>query len=186
MNVIQLEKLLQRTSEIRTASGCTEDIKNAADLGSGSGDLAVKLAQRHINVTALDVSSVAIQKAKERISAAGAENISLVEADLNEEFAWKSLPEHADLVFAKLVVAFITDKAEFFRRIKLMIAKCGIFVLITPVKFENRDYSKRLAGISVPAEETEQLLKDNFKVVELFAEEHFEENGLLRTYICQG
>lgn len=52
------------------------------ELGCGSGINAVWLAQQGFDVTGIDVSGLAIERAKERVAEAGVKNVRLIHADL--------------------------------------------------------------------------------------------------------
>jgi SAM-dependent methyltransferase len=64
----------------RTIPAC-----KALEIGCGAGSNAVWLAQQHFQVTATDLSELALQKAGERASAAGADCTFLVADFLNDK-----------------------------------------------------------------------------------------------------
>jgi len=167
----------------------TEDkfLETALDVGCGTGDFVVKLAQNNIYTTGLDLSEVALDKARERAKDDGvADRTEFIEADI-EKINQKDLPSEVDLVVSKLTYAFIEDKKAFLQKIKTILREDGWFVLSTPVLISDRDitYSQRMEGISVPLAETNELLSSSFSQCNILHKNYFEETGLEVTYMLQ-
>lgn len=176
MNQLLLRKILAGT---RQQSG------TVLDIGCGTGDLAVKLAQLGYKVTGVDVSAVAIDKARERATQSNlAEAVKFEQADFgtpSEREPFDS--EKFDLITCKLVLAFIQDKADFLEWVSQHLTPTGSFILITPVLHDDIQVSKRLENISVPLTELENLLGRFFKQVTEVHTEYFEEWGEEWTFI---
>lgn len=78
----------------------------AADLGAGTGLLALALAPRVAHVTAVDVSERMVERLREKAAAAGLDNVDAVVADL------RSLPledESVDLVVSNYAFHHLDD-----------------------------------------------------------------------------
>lgn len=154
------------------------------DIGCGTGDLVIKLAKKGFKATGLDVSDVALLKAKNKAAEEKIEN-STNFIEFNAEISnYKTIPNSPfDLITCKLVFAFIKDKPLFLQNIKSILNENGNFVLITPVLYPNIEYSEHLNKISVNKEETLNLLKQNFSKVEIFKEIPIKENGTEAIFI---
>lgn len=90
--------------------------ERVVDIGCGSGDTALELARRvgpAGAVLGVDVSRPLLELARERVRAAGAQNVTLVEADAAEhEFS----PSFAAL-FSRFGVMFFADPARAFQNL---------------------------------------------------------------------
>lgn len=170
------ELLLRRIITHAKSHGRLQGSRNALDLGCGTGDMARKLSALGFHVTALDISSIAIEKAKS-LSEPG--TIKYRVADIEND----ELPPSQDLITMKLVFAFIRDKRTLLNRIKAAMSEQGVFVLMAPILLQGEIYSDRITSISQPQEELETLLKSVFEHVELFSEQYFEANGLEAIYL---
>ncbi len=160
---------------------------NVLDVGCGTGDLSVKLARHGLTVTGIDLAVAAIEKAKQRSAEAGTETItdfSVLDIK-NPEQAKRLDGQKYDLIFCKLVYAFISDKPAFLTWVKDHLADGGAFILITPVLHEGVEYSKRLNSISVPLVELKGQLGEAFESVEDIHTDYFEEWGDERTIIAR-
>ena len=100
----------------------------ALDLGCGEGGDAIWLAGSGWQVTAVDISAVALQRAAEDAAAAGvAERISFVEADLAHDFP----PGEFELVsapFLQTVLEF--PRALVLQRAAAAVAPGGLLVIV--------------------------------------------------------
>jgi 2-polyprenyl-3-methyl-5-hydroxy-6-metoxy-1,4-benzoquinol methylase len=104
VNEIWLNRVL---GYIETADKFPE---TALDIRCGTGGFAVKLAQRNIHTTGLDLSAVALDKAKKRAEDSEvADKVEFIKANI-EDIDQKELPSQVDLAFSKLTYAFITRK----------------------------------------------------------------------------
>lgn len=151
--------------------------KTILDVGCGTGELLEKFFQKGLMVVGIDISDVALGKAKERVPRA-----KFIQGDIeNTDFGGLF-----DIIISKLVYAFIQDKKIFLDKIKQFLSKEGVFVLITPVLDGEFEYDERMKRISVDRKETEELLKKQFKEVFLFSEFSNEGNENWKTvvWIC--
>lgn len=104
-----------------------------ADLGCGKGFLtleAARLVGEEGRVTGIDTSREALEKARGEAVARGLSNLELVQADLN------SLPleaESVDVVLARSVFAYLTDRREAFREAWRILRPGGRISLFEPV-----------------------------------------------------
>src|SRR6266568_9194203 len=99
MNLLLLDNILAQVprSEART--------KTALDIGCGTGDLAIKLAERGYQVTGIDLSDVAIDQARKRAADQGVtEKTEFLAANIAAIGASAKLPgQPFDLITCKLV-----------------------------------------------------------------------------------
>ncbi|MEK7565168.1 MAG: class I SAM-dependent methyltransferase [Patescibacteria group bacterium] len=148
------------------------------DVGSGTGDLVIKLAKKGFQSTGLDISDVALSKAKNKALEEKVENLTNFiefDADISD---YKNIPNSPfDLITCKLVFPFIKNRILFLKNIKNILARDGYFILITPVLYPKIEYSEHLKKISVDKEETLNLLNQIFNKVEIFKETPIKENG---------
>ncbi|MEK7629406.1 MAG: class I SAM-dependent methyltransferase [Patescibacteria group bacterium] len=148
------------------------------DVGSGTGDLVIKLAKKGFQSTGLDISDVALSKAKNKALEEKVENLTNFiefDADISD---YKNIPNSPfDLITCKLVFPFIKSRILFLKNIKNILARDGYFILITPVLYPKIEYSEHLKKISVDKEETLNLLNQIFNKVEIFKETPIKENG---------
>lgn len=158
--------------------------KTALDIACGTGDLAVKLARRGLVVTGTDVSKVALEKARAKLSAAGVD-ATLVEADFNKADFASTLAGPFDLVVIRLSLAFVDDKESFLASVRKLVGPGGAFVCSTPVLLPGEMYDDRQTRISVEDAHAQALLRQHFSsVVELIADEVARPQWPLRTYFC--
>ncbi len=165
MNLLLLNSILKQSGK---TSG------SALDLGCGTGDLAIKLAQRHFQVTALDVSKVALKKAAEKAAQANVQ-IEFHTSDLDKP--WPKLDRHFDLITCKLVLAFIKDKDAILSEVANTLKPDGVFILITPILHDNYSYNSRLDAISIQSNQLNELIARHFNYSVVIHEEYFEELG---------
>jgi len=161
-----------------------KDIKNALDLGCGIGDLVIKLAKNGIKTAGVDFSDVALSIAKKEAERQGASNlVEFIELDLNELNKFNK-EEKYDIIFNKLTYAFIAKRSEFLKNVNELLSEDGIFILMTPVLIEGKEYNDKLKNISVKKEEVENALKKEFGDFKIYNERSFDDNGFEITYIC--
>ena len=181
VNEVWLNRIL---GHIETADKFPE---TALDIGCGTGDFVVKLAQRNIHTTGLDLSAVALDKAKKRANDNEvSDKVEFIKANI-EEIDQEELPSQVDLAVSKLAYAFIEDKKSFLQKIKGLLCEGGWFIISTPVLVSGDEikYSQRMKGISVPFTEANELLSSAFSNLNIFHKNYFEETGLEVTYILQ-
>lgn len=148
-------------SEVQQVVDSFAKAKTALDIGCGTGDLARKLAKNNLQVTAVDVSNAALSIAKEKST----ENITYKLFDIeNDDLAKLG---GFDLVFAKLLLAFINDKEKLVSKVSKNINKDGRFIIITPVVDGPSQVTPHQQFISVDKNETKELLKKYFDKVEI-------------------
>lgn len=177
LNEIFIDRILEKAEQYLGKK--TEDI---IDLGCGTGDAVVKFAKKGIRVTGIDFSRVALEKARVRIVENKIENVELRLLDLNEISA---LQIQADVIFCKLVYAFVDGKEKFLEEAKRLMKKKGVFILVTPVLYKNVSYTpKDKPGIAVDFEKTEKLLRKKFTRVEIVNHDYFGERGDSVTFIA--
>jgi len=163
-----------------------KEVSSLLDLGCGTGDAAVKFANRNIAVTGIDFSSEALGKARERAKKSAVEDMVVFqEADL-DDFDISALADRYDVIFSKNVYAFLEDKEGFLKKVKAKIDKDnGRFVLMISVLFADTDYSNLLKNISVPHDETRELLDDIFDEVEVHDINYLEDKEVKITYVAR-
>lgn len=177
INILLLENIFSFIEEKIQPSSVLE-------IGAGTGDLAVKLAKRGLVVTAIDVSSVALEEARKRAEQASV-SINFIEDDVETTEARNVSGAPFDIVITKLTYAFIKDKERFLELVNNVLSPQGFFVLMTPVLYKNIDYDEHLRKISIDKTDTEILLKKYFKDVVVLNESFFAERGSDMTFIVQ-
>lgn len=178
MNQILLDRVLDFIKKSNTYP------KNALDIGCGTGDLVVKLARAGFETTGIDISKVALQKADLRTHEAGTGAV-FHQLDITDPTFLKTFVHPIELIFCKLVYAFIPNKNAFLDAVKSVLSENGFFVLITPVLYEGVEYDKRLMGISVNYKETLLSLQQHFTSVTIFNESFTDEKESLITFIAK-
>mgnify|MGYP001590690790 CR=1 FL=1 len=159
-------------------------IKRAADVGAGTGELALSLAQRNIDVTAFDISPVALGKAKELSFENYKDLITFQEFDLNKEKFASIYKNSFDVVFAKFILGLKSIESEnLLDKLKELLTSEGILVIITPVLVKGQEYDERQKNISVQKEVFETILSSKFKLVETLFEKG-EVSWPLIAYLC--
>lgn len=162
--------------------------KTAIDLGCGTGDAVLKLAQKGIPVTGYDWSQNALDRAKERLETADTpkEMFSFSKLDLNQ-ISKIELPEKSiDIVLCKLVVAFVDDKKSFCEIVKSLLSINGLFIIQTPVLYESVNYTPSdKPEIAVQYKEFKQILEEVFSEVTEFNHSYYGERGDLITFIAK-
>ncbi len=131
----------------------------AIDLGAGEGRNALWLAQRGWNVTAVDVSDIALQRLAERAGEAKV-TIRTLALRFKEYFA---LGEKAELVVAANIHPEVHQRAAFFNHVIDCVALDGYLFVIG----HHRD-SLGKAGPPDPERLfTEEILRDGFAPLEI-------------------
>ena len=161
------------------------DPKTALDIACGTGDLVVKLARRGLAVTGVDVSGIALDKAKEKLSEAGA-NAALIEADFNAPNFSKKLSGPFNIIVIRLSLAFVNDKDAFLEKVKGLLAGDGVFICTTPVLLAGQTYDDRQNRSSINESKLIGMLQKHFSSVSvLISDEVARPNWPLRTYLCR-
>ncbi len=180
LNEIFLGKLLSRIGE--TAG---KEFKTVIDLGAGTGDSAIKFANRGLLVQGLDWSETALTKATEAIKKLGLEErISLTQMDLENIDQEQIIYKPADILFSKLTYAFIKNRDKLLDNIKSLMSPESAFVLMTPTTYKGVNYGKNdKSEIAVDWDDTLKLLNAKFAKIEVFHHGYFGERGDLVTFI---
>lgn len=160
------------------------DFQTILDLGCGTGQSLEIFANYFSELNGLDFSQVALDKTNKRLSKYKNKKIYL--ADLNDVETWPNelTNKKFSLIISKLSLAFVKDKNNFIKKCHQLLDANGAFLLITPVKYKDKKYTKRIKNISVDLEELESILNSLFKKIILVEEKPFEINAQLNTYIC--
>lgn len=187
LNVIFFDTLLARLKDINSESGNNHDFNSVIDFGCGTGDTALKFAEKGFKVQGIDWSEVALEKAKKRIDEKGFEDkISLTKMNLEELDLNKIIYKPSDVIFCKLTLAFIGNKDKFFEKVKELMSEKSVFVLITPVLHSDISYiPEDKPGIAVGLKELGELLNNKFNYIELFHHDYFSSKGDQVTFILK-
>ena len=140
--------------------------KRALDIGCGTGELLRQLAERGFEVTGIDLSEVAISKAKQYPGTYVAGDFMKV--DFKDKY---------DVIFINKVLAFAEDKKAFIKKAKSLLTKGGKIVIITSILHpEYYDkYSPRLKRISVDIADLKSVSKDFQQIASRCFEDYGEE-----------
>jgi SAM-dependent methyltransferase len=117
----------------------------ALDAGSGEGGDALWLAERGWRVTAVDFSTVALERAAAQAAARGvADRIEWVHADLG---TWTPPESGFDLVAAHYLHASWADRAAMFRRLGGAVAPGGTLLVVGHVLVEGHGHGHEDEGL---------------------------------------
>ncbi|MDP3729448.1 MAG: class I SAM-dependent methyltransferase [bacterium] len=156
--------------------------KTVIALGCGTGDALVKFAEHKLKVLGIDSSEIAMEKAIVKLGDLKILDASVQLVDL-EKLGDRGV---FDIVFCKLVYAFIEDKERFLKSIKSMMSTHSVFVLMTPVLYKGIVYGpKDKPGIAVDFDEAKDILTKEFGKLEIFAHDYFDDKGDLVTFLAQ-
>lgn len=159
--------------------------KTILDIACGTGDLVVKLARRGLAVTGVDVSRVALGKAKQKLADAGV-SAALTEADFNAPEFGKELSGPFELIVIRLSLAFIDGEDAFWEKVKGLLVDGGAFVCSTPILLAGQTYDERQNHISIKELKLMEMLRKHFSSVSvLISDEVARSNWPLRTYLCR-
>lgn len=152
------------------------------DIGCGTGDVLKKMMARGYSAYGVDASSVAVEAAKKRTGLSDTEVVlGDIEQGILERFRGKSF----DLIVIKLVIAFVGDKRKTLESAKGLLSPTGKVLIITPLIYENIEYSNpRTKNIAVKEEEFSPLLASVFEQVEMIHQDFLDDNGVLGYYLC--
>lgn len=178
MNEILLDRILEYVDNEK---------KTAVDLGCGTGDAVIKLAERGMTVTGTDWSPEALRKAQARAEEEGvADSVHLQEVDLNHLTEAGLEKGKADIILCKLVIAFVSDQKAFCEAVKSLLAENGVFVIQTPVLHEGIEYvPEDKPGIAVPYKEFKASLEEVFTDLTEFDHSYYSDRGDLVTFIVK-
>ncbi len=155
-----------------------KDIK-VLDIGCGAGELSIFLNDANYNVTGIDISDVAIDKAKTSVNEKRneKEGIKFLIGDIFD------VKEKYDVMVCKLVYAFIENKKTFLNKVKSILNEGGIFIISTPViTLENKD--KVLKPAICVSEQDIDVLKDYFTSINIEIEsvDNYGDNYIITCY----
>jgi len=102
----------------------TISFKNCLEIGCGTGKNTTWLLDKAGSVTAIDLSSEMLSKAKQKIES---DNVSFIQADINEP--WTFTNKKYDLITFSLVLEHIEDIQRVFNRASEKIAPGGYLYL---------------------------------------------------------
>ena len=128
-----------------------QPIKNALDLGCGTGEWSIALQKNGITVEGLDFSKEAL-----KISKPQSDKVTWVNYDLENLDEYEFKHEKYDLIIDNKVLAFIEDKEKYLNTIKSKLS--GIFVATIIHKHDNKH-------IVIKRDEFKELIKDKFKII---------------------
>lgn len=130
----------------------------ALDIGCGSGMLLSQLSSRGFEVHGVDLSDVAIDKARQTLPSANLQAVDFMDYQTNEIY---------DVVFINKVLAFADDKSKFVKKAMNLVKPGGKLAIITPVILEKYEpkYSDRLRSISVYEKDLANILPANYQVI---------------------
>ena len=154
------------------------------DISCGSGQALELLASRGFIIDGCDISSVALQKASDRLQGKSRE---LLEIDLNDEnFTFPN--KTYDLVLLKLVFAFVdTDKRiSVLKKICDLLKEDGTFLIISPVTYADVVYrNPKIEKISVNEDELFSSLQEVFGIVQKIHTDFQQEQWALAYFLCK-
>lgn len=130
------------------------------DIGCGTGHLTRELWHRGFRPTGIDISERAIELARS-YTVLDDNEISYKIFNLETQTAANLTFKTFLLITCKLVYAFINDKVAFLDNVSQLLAKDGVFVILTPLKDQ---VPKEKAHIAVEYEKTLQELEAFFNV----------------------
>ena len=154
----------------------TDSGSHLLDIGAGTGKL-LKIAEgKNINSKGVEVSEVAITKAKERgISS----EMVLLDTEMIEEYI--DTNKYSKIVL-KLVIAFIKNKINLLCWIKQHLTNDGELIIITPTISKENQF--KVPGIAINQKELERSLNfifGNFEIKDVMGTP----NGNIFTYVCR-
>ncbi|HVV14559.1 class I SAM-dependent methyltransferase [Amycolatopsis sp.] len=120
------------------AAGVPADARSVLDVGCGDGFLAVRLAKRVPEVTAVDIDGPVLQRARARFPGAPVRWV-------NEDFL-AAEPETYDAVVSNAMLHHLPDTALALRRLASSVAPGGTLGVVTLVRYAPRNTLWQLAS----------------------------------------
>lgn len=136
-------------------------VGTALDVGSGEGADAIWLAERGWRVTALDVSTVALERGASRAAEAGTDIASRVNWLHEDLMVWKGPePDSYDLVTSQFLHLPKEPRESLFRRLAASVSPGGIMLIVGhhPADFQP-DTLREMAQLCFTASEVAALLE---------------------------
>lgn len=137
--------------------------KTCLDIGCGTGQLTRELFHRGFITTGVDISSEAIERAKE-LTIVPESQLTYHLLDIESDTLQKMTRITYGLIVCKLVYAFIKDKPAFIEKVTSLLAPDGVFVVITPF-VDDMPADKR--SISSTAEDID-FLQEHFHTLTIY------------------
>jgi SAM-dependent methyltransferase len=140
----------------------------ALDVGSGEGADAIWLASRGWHVTAIDVSTVALERAAQRAAEAGAavaDRITWQQADV---LSWDPAPLQFDLVSAQFMQLPTPARESLHRRLAAAVRPGGTLLIVGhhPSDLETSVRRPNLPGVLFTADQIAAALEpDDWQIV---------------------
>lgn len=127
----------------------------ALDAGSGEGGDAIWLAERGWQVTALDVSAVARERATARAAELGAEVAGRISWQLGDVLTWDPAPQQFDLVSAQFLHLPGLERESVHRRLAAAVRPGGTLLIVGhhPSDLETTVRRPRIPDLMVTAEQ---------------------------------
>ena len=165
--------------------GLTKEAK-ILDVGSGATTLIDNLIQQgYKNIIALDISAIALDKLKSRLSKENSEFIQWVVDDITNpqklDFSLK-----VDLWHDRTVLHFLTDEnrqAGYLSTLKKIVKKGG-YVIIAVFSLEGAKKCSGLDVVNYDHKMISELLGNDFELLEYFNHLYINPSGGKRPYVC--
>ena len=146
----QLTRILNRTN--------TPNAARVLDIGCGTGQLCRDLVHRGFRVRGVDISSVAIEQAKQS-TILPSSRISFTVCDIEKD---EIATNKFDTIFCKYVLAFVANKDSFLQKVASLKIQKGVLVVISP-NIELLPDRKR--NIAMKHQDVMDMLKKHFSNV---------------------
>lgn len=153
----------------------TDADSSILDIGAGTGKLMKVAEENGLRVAGIELSEVAITKAKER-GVTG----EIVHLDTEEIDGYVDESKYHKIIL-KLVIAFIKNKINLLSWIKDHLNHNGELIIITPTIGKDNEF--KMPGIAINKNELERslnLIFGNYKI----RNEMDTPNGKIYTYVC--
>lgn len=141
------------------------------DLGCGTGQLTREMYHRGFQVTGIDGSKKALEKAR----AATQFDIKYILADFETDFS-KIIDKKANFITCKYTYAFIKDRNTFLENVSKLLEKEGVFIIISPLRTATGEAKK---DITLDPNSTKKELNVVFNLLDYY------DDGYDEYYICK-
>ncbi len=184
LNQIFFERIMTRLRQKHDYTNWSPS--SVIELGCGTGQALALMSNKfkdveNFSALGIDSSHAALNKARNRFKAENINNILLKNIDINEF----ETSNKYDLVFSKLVIAFIKDRPRFLKQVRKMMKEEAFFVLITPVLHDGVKYKPAdKPNIGVNYSIIQQELKVEFADVQIFHHDYPDLKQDIVTFVC--